>query len=82
MVLTLVERYYSRWDFNNHDGRIALYSAINNQLDNRSYSNLEEFKIIVEMLRYERPLWFEDVTKQLRTGSGASGEPVGEEESS
>lgn len=77
--LITVVRYYSRWDLDNHDGRIALYGATNNQLDNRVYSNPEEFKLIVEMLRYEKPLWFDSGTKHLRTGYGSSGEPVGED---
>ena len=80
MVLKTVVRYYSRWDLDNHDGRIALYDSTNKELDNRVYSNPEEFQVIVEMLRYEKPLWFDNGTKHLRTGYGSSGEPVGEEE--
>lgn len=81
MALTPVARYYSRWDLDNHDGRVALYSAANVTLDNRVYTNPEEFQVIVEMLRYEKPLWFDTDTKHLRTGFGVTGEPVGEEES-
>lgn len=80
MALTQVARYYSRWDLDNHDGRIALYDAANNNLDNRTYTNPEEFQVIVGMLRNETPLWFDDTVKHLRTGFGATGEPVGEEE--
>lgn len=81
MALTQVARYYSRWDLDNHDGRIALYDAANNYLDNRTYSDSEEFQVIVGMLREERPLWFDDSAKHLRTGFGSTGEPTGEEES-
>ncbi len=81
MALIQVARYYSRWDLDNHDGRIALYDA-NNEIDNRTYSSPEEFQVIVEMLRFEKPLWFDTSAKHLRTGFGATGgEPVGEEES-
>lgn len=81
MALTQVARYYSRWDVDSHNGRVALYGASNQLLDNRTYSNPEEFQVIVGMLRNERPLWFDDGVKHLRTGFGSSGEPTGEEES-
>ena len=80
MALKQVARYYSRWDLDSHNGRIALYDASNNYLDNRTYSDAEEFQVIVEMLRWEKPLWFDSSAKHLRTGYGATGEPTGEEE--
>jgi hypothetical protein len=80
MALEPVARYYARWDLDNHDGRIALYDPANNYLDNRVYSDREEFQLIVGLLRNEKPLWFDTSAKHLRTGFGASGEPVGEEE--
>jgi hypothetical protein len=81
MALTQISRYYSRWDLDNHDGRIALYDIGNNELDNRTYTNPDEFQLIVDLLRNEAPLWFDTVAKHLRTGFGATGEPIGEEES-
>jgi hypothetical protein len=80
MALIQVARYYSRWDLDNHDGRIALYDASGRDLDNRTYSDAREFQVIVDLLRNEKPLWFDDVDKHLRTGFGATGEPTGEEE--
>jgi hypothetical protein len=80
MALIQVARYYTRWDLDNHDGRVALYDASNNTIDNRVYTSPEEFQVIVGMLRYETPLWFDDVDRHLRTGFGAAGEPTGEEE--
>jgi hypothetical protein len=80
MALTPVARYYTRWDLDGHDGRIALYDASNNEIDNRTYSSPEEFQVIAEILRFERPLWFDTDAKHLRTGFGATGEPTGEEE--
>lgn len=81
MALTQVARYYSRWDVDNHNGRIALYDSSNSTIDNREYGNAEEFQVIVGMLRNEQPLWFDTDTKHLRTGFGSTGEPTGEEES-
>ncbi|MGY1690614.1 hypothetical protein [Geodermatophilus sp. SYSU D01105] len=82
MALMQVARYYTRWDVDNHDGRIALYDASNSELDNRTYSDAQEFQVIVEMLRYEKPVWFDDQVKHIRTGFGSTGEPTGEEEES
>ena len=80
MPLIPIARYYSRWDLDNHDGRIALYDATNNQLDNRVYTSPEEFQLISDLLRYEKPLWFDTDVAHLMTGFGATGEPIGEEE--
>ena len=80
MALKQVARYYSRWDLDNHKGKIALYDAGNNSLDNRVYSDPEEFQVITGLLRNEKPLWFDSSAKHLRTGYGATGEPPGEEE--
>ncbi len=79
-ALTQVARYYSRWDLDNHEGRIALYDMSNNLVDNRTYTNPKEFQVIVSILRNEKPLWFDSSVKHLRSGFGAIGEPVGEEE--
>ncbi|MGB5633462.1 MAG: hypothetical protein WBM44_13345 [Waterburya sp.] len=77
-----VKKYFARWDLDNSSGRIVLYDADNNELDNRTYTNPTEFQLILEMLRLEKPLYFDDRSKHLRTGFGAAGEPVGEEEGS
>ncbi len=80
-----VKRYFARWDLDNHTGRIVLYSEKNDkieEIDNRTYTNLTEFQLILEILRFEKPLFFDDSKKHLRTGFGANGEPVGEGEGS
>lgn len=79
MTLREIARYYSRWDVANHSGRIALYDSSNAIIDNRTYTNPTEFQLVLEILRFEKPLYFEDSAKHLRTGFGAEGEPVGEE---
>lgn len=76
-----IARYYSRWDLDNHNGRITLYTPTNALVETRVYNNPEEFRLIVDLLRNEKPLWFDDSPKWLKTGFAATGEPVGEEES-
>jgi hypothetical protein len=49
-------------------------------LDNRIYTSADEFQVVVSMLRYEKPLTFENTLRLVRTGFGAAGEPTGEEE--
>jgi len=80
MALVEVARYYLRWDLDNHDGRIALYDTSNNSLDNRVYSDPQEFRVIADLLRHERPLWLDTDTRHLRTGFASTGEPTGEGE--
>ena len=75
MAIHTVARYYSRWDVEQQSGRIALYGPSDNILDNRVYSEPEEFRLVIEMLKNERPLWFDDGAKHLRTGLSSSGEP-------
>ena len=79
MAIHTVARYYSRWDVERHVGRIALYGPSDNMLDNRAYSDPEEFRLVIDLLRKEKPLWFDDSAKHLRAGFSVSGEP-GEEE--
>jgi hypothetical protein len=80
MPITPIVRYYSRWSVVNHDGRLALYDANNLIVDNRTYTNPDEFRLIMDVLRNEKPLWFDTDTGHLSTGYGAAAEPVGEEE--
>ena len=80
MALIEVKRYYSRWDLDDHKGKVILYDANNRSLDEREYTNPDEFQVIVGMLRNEKPLYFSDSQKHLRTGALGGGEPVGEEE--
>ena len=75
-----IARYYTDWDVDGHVGRIALYDAANNLLDNRLYASADEFQVVVSMLRYEKPLTFENTLRLVRTGFAAAGEPTGEEE--
>jgi hypothetical protein len=75
-----VGSYYSRWDLDTHEGRIQLYDTGNTLLHFHNTNSPEEFLVLLDMLRNEKPLWFEDTRIQLRTGLGVPREPVGEEE--
>ncbi|ASQ89705.1 hypothetical protein CHL67_01120 [Prosthecochloris sp. GSB1] len=76
MANVLVASYYSRWDMNEHTGRIALYDSSNQLIENRVFRDPAEFQVVISMLRNEKPLWFDTEVLHLRTGS----EPVGEGE--
>ncbi len=80
MALIEIKRYYTRWDLDNHEGKVILFDEDNNFLDEREYSNPDEFQVIVGMLRYEKPLWFSPEMKHIRTGALGGGEPIGEQE--
>ncbi len=80
MSVTRVARYYSRWDLDDHNGRVNLYDENNIKLEGRTLANPAEFQLIVELLRTEKPIFFDSARKHLRTGFGAAGEPVGEQE--
>jgi hypothetical protein len=71
-----VLHYTIRWNLENHRGRILLVDPANNVLDDRVYENVDEFQLVVGILRNETPVRFDDVQKILRTGR----EPVGEDE--
>ncbi|MCG8342187.1 MAG: hypothetical protein MI684_05050 [Chlorobiales bacterium] len=76
MANVLVASYYSRWDLNEHKGRIALYDSSSQLIENRIFKDASEFQVVISMLRNEKPLWFDTEAHHLRTGS----EPVGEGE--
>ncbi len=76
-----IARYYANWDIDNVKGRINLYRQNPNgtlsYLYGRVTDNMEEFELITNLLRNEKPLFFVTESKTLATGK----EPVGEEES-
>jgi len=76
MAIHPVVAYNIRWNLDNHRGRIALFDQANNQLDDRAYQNPDEFQLVVDILRNEKPLRFDDAQNILRTGR----EPVGDDE--
>ncbi len=71
-----VTTYYARWNPVTHSGFVQIY------WDGgfRSFSEFTvptEFQVIVDLLRNEKPIWWDDVREHISTGSG---EPVGEGE--
>ncbi len=75
-----VENYYAHWDIDNKKGRINLYRRLSSgalsYLYGRITGDMEEFELITNLLRNEKPLFFVTESKTLATGK----EPVGEEE--
>ena len=73
--------YYSNWDIDNKKGRIYLYRLRPGGglafVYGHGTDNMEEFELLTNLLRNERPLRFNTDSRQLFTGA----EPVGEEES-
>jgi hypothetical protein len=75
MAWTQVTAYYVFWDVDGHNGNIQL-----NLADNTGWAiggqTPEEMHMLVDLLRNESPIYFEDTSRLLIVGS----EPVGEGE--
>jgi hypothetical protein len=85
MVQRIVNLYFAQWDVNNHDGVIKVFEESNSVADEPvgqiRTANPEEFRLIVDLLRNEKPVAFEDGALQLRVGHQVfNREPVGEGE--
>jgi len=77
-----VDRYYSRWDLDSHDGQISFYDVLGRHIGYYTFKDPVEFGIAIDLLRNERPVYYNTTTRKLYTGSGWSqAELVGEEES-
>ena len=72
-----VTKYYARWSPTRHHGYIIIdWSGDSKAFPERSFTNPTEFQIVVDLLRNEKPVWWDESTQRLF----ASGEPVGEGE--
>lgn len=72
-----VERYYARWSPTNHHGYIIIYwDGGAKAFPESSFSSPAEFQVVVDLLRNEEPVWWDEPTQRLY----ASNEPVGEGE--
>lgn len=72
-----VTKYYARWSPTRHHGYIAIYwHGGSKMFPEASFTNPTEFQIVVDLLRNEKPVWWDEPTQRLF----ASGEPVGEGE--
>ncbi|MCF8383530.1 MAG: hypothetical protein K9G39_08075 [Chlorobium sp.] len=74
MANILVSSYYSRWDINEHEGRIAFYDSDNHLIENRVFKDPAEFQVVISMLRHDAPLWFDTEANHLRTGTEPAGD--------
>ncbi len=70
-----IKSYVVFWDIDGHFGNIQLNLA-NNQGYAIGGQTPEEMHMLVDILRHEKPLYFDTVAKRLST----SFEPVGESE--
>ena len=72
-----VNTYYARWSPSRHHGYVIVYwSGGSKQFPEGSFANPAEFQIVVDMLRNEKPVWWDEPTQRLYV----SNEPVGEGE--
>lgn len=85
MADTIVQSYTAGWSARDHDGFVAVrvFGALaHNPFLEMTYrietDDPDEFRILVDLLRNEKPLRYNTTTKTLYTSSS---EPVGEEES-
>jgi hypothetical protein len=75
MAWTQVTAYYVFWDIDGHNGNIQLNLA-NNTGWAIGGQTPDEMHMLVDLLRNESPIYFEDSQRLLLVGS----EPVGEGE--
>lgn len=72
-----VEKYYARWCPTKHHGYVIIYwDGGAKQFPESSFTNPVEFQIVVDLLRNEKPVWWDEPTGRLY----ANQEPVGEGE--
>jgi len=72
-----VKHYYARWAPTKHHGYVAIYwDGGFKSFPESSFTNPTEFQIVVDLLRNEKPVWWDEATGRLY----AHYEPVGEGE--
>ena len=72
-----VKRYYARWKPENHMGYVIIYwDGGSKAFPEGSFKSPDEFRVVVDLLRNEKPIWWDEPTGRLY----ASNEPVGEGE--
>ena len=75
MATVEITNYYARWSPTRHNGYIMLYWNTGFRTF-PEFSNPTEFQVLVDLLRNEKPVWWDDVGERLY----ANNEPVGEGE--
>jgi hypothetical protein len=77
MMAVQVTKYYIRWAPTKHHGYVMIYwDGGAKAFPEGCFSNPTEFQIVVDLLRNEKPVWWDEPTGRLF----ASQEPVGEGE--
>lgn len=72
-----VKRYYARWSPPKHHGYVIIHwDGGARAFPESSFQTPGEFQIVVDLLRNEEPVWWDEATGRLY----ASNEPVGEGE--
>lgn len=84
MADTFVQSYTARWNARDHDGSVSLrvFGALaHNPFLETTYTlhtdDPDEFRVLLDLLRNEKPLRYNTSTKTLYTSMP---EPIGEEE--
>lgn len=72
-----VKTYYARWKPANHTGYIVIHwDGGSKAFPEGSFQAPDEFRVLVDLLRNESPIWWDEPTGRLY----AHNEPVGEGE--
>ncbi len=72
-----VSNYYARWSPTNHQGYVVIYwSGGSKSFPESCFQDPIEFQIVIDLLRNEEPVWWDESTQRLYVYN----EPVGEGE--
>ena len=71
-----VERYYARWSPKHHYYVIISWDGGSKSFPEGSFESPAEFATVIDLLRNEEPVWWDEATQRLFVG----GEEVGEGE--
>ena len=84
MAETFVQSYTVRWSARDHRGSVSLrvfgatpHNPFRENIYTIQVEDPDEFRVLLDLLRYEKPLKYSTTSKTLYTSSS---EPVGEEE--
>src|SRR3546814_7581918 len=61
-----VVKICSTWDIRRHNGEIVLYGRNGKLLDSRSYTDVDELQLALDLLQNEAPPSLDEATRQLR----------------
>ncbi len=73
MAFKTVVTYWATWDVNDHQGRISIKTD-DNTVTWDSYTCPQEFAVVIDLLRNEKPLQWDKDLRQLRTFNETIGE--------